>query len=599
MTTTTAMKPSHPTTELPETPPVAAELPERLDRLIGEQLLTNHFQPIVDLETRRVFAYEALCRPRDGHFENPKQLVTAAAECGRVGALGRLQRTLAVGDCSSWPLFLNIEPHEFDEPLLVRPDDPIFRHRHPVYLEITESVPISFFSQCQSILAEIRKKGILLAIDDLGAGFSNLQYISALAPEIVKLDRELIRGCARDTRSFRLLRSMTSLCHSMNARIIAEGIETEAELEAVLEAGVDFGQGYLLARPAAPPPSISWPAAVATGRAREDAHGAGTRPEPAEEEPVADGESQVEEQLQLEIRALRAELAESEYHRENLAGRLKVLSHRLRGLESKIARAAAAANRPLPEELQEPGESSDQAAETDSGPGAAARSLMRSSTLGLAAATLVVGLALGWLLFGAARETDRTQATEETVPPAATGTQPSPSELAVAGTGTSREAGALRPAESTASPSPAQSEPASIAAAEPAPSVVDPAPEADEAPLAAAEVVAAVSDWADAWSSQDADRYLAAYSERFEPPDGLGLGAWRFERRRRLLAPQEISVTLTGLEITFSEPERARAVFTQFYESPGYSDRVRKTLELAAEEDEWRIVLEQALPPAD
>jgi EAL domain-containing protein (putative c-di-GMP-specific phosphodiesterase class I) len=585
------MKPSHSTADGPEAPPPKTELAERLDRLIGEQLVTNHFQPIVDLATRRVFAYEALCRPRDGHFENPKQLVTAAAECGRVGAFGRLQRTLAVGECASWPLFLNIEPNEFDEPFLVRPDDPIFRHRHPVYLEITESVPISFFSQCQSILAEIRKKGILLAIDDLGAGFSNLQYISALAPEIVKLDRELIRGCARDTRSFTLLRSMTSLCHSMNARIIAEGIETEAELEAVLEAGVDFGQGYLLAKPATPPPSISWPAAVAAGRARDDGQGTGTRAEPAEEAPAADGESQVEEQLQLEIRGLRAELAESEYHRENLAGRLKVLSHRLRELESKIARAAAAAHKPLPEQLREPGESSDQAADTGSGPGPVARPLLRSPALGLAAATLLVGLTLGWLLFGTARQTDRARATEEIAPPAAqAGAQRSPSELAVAEAGVSRDARDLQPAESTASPGPAESEPASV---------VDPEPAADEAPMAAAEVVAAVSDWADAWSSQDADRYLAAYSDRFEPPDGLGLAAWRFERRRRLLAPQEISVTLTGLEITFPEPERARAVFTQFYESPGYNDRVRKTLELAAEEDGWRIVLEQALAPAD
>ncbi len=62
-------------------------------------------------------------------------------------------------------------------------------------VEITESVPIKYFSQCHWVLAEIRQKGISLAIDDLGAGFSNLKYISDLQPEIVKLDRELIVGC--------------------------------------------------------------------------------------------------------------------------------------------------------------------------------------------------------------------------------------------------------------------------------------------------------------------------------------------------------------------------------------------------------------------
>jgi EAL domain-containing protein (putative c-di-GMP-specific phosphodiesterase class I) len=182
-----------------------------------------------------------------------------AIQAGRVAELGRLHREQAVRRCAGYSLFLNIHPHEFDYGWLVRPDDPMFRHRWPVTLEITESVPLKYFTQCHSVLAEIRGKGISLAIDDLGAGFSNLKYISDLEPEIVKLDRELIAGLSQESRQFRLLGSIVALCHSMEAQVTAEGVETESELEAVVALDVDFAQGYVFGQPADPPPDLIWP----------------------------------------------------------------------------------------------------------------------------------------------------------------------------------------------------------------------------------------------------------------------------------------------------------------------------------------------------
>jgi len=142
---------------------------------------------------------------------------------------------------------------------LVRPDDPIFLHPKPVYLEVTESVPLSYFEQCHSVLAELRKKGNFLAVDDLGAGYSNLKYIADLEPEVVKIDRELVAGIRVGDRHFRLLRSIVDLCKQMDARVVAEGIETLEELAAAREAGADYAQGYLFARPEFPPPPVVWP----------------------------------------------------------------------------------------------------------------------------------------------------------------------------------------------------------------------------------------------------------------------------------------------------------------------------------------------------
>ncbi len=217
------------------------------------------FQPIVDVHRRRLHAYEALARRTTDVFASTPEMFEAAVQAGRVAELGRLHRDQAIRYCPGHALFLNVDPHEFDFGWLVRPDDPLFRHRYAVTVEITESVPIKYFSQCHSVLAEIRRKGVSLAIDDLGAGFSNLKYISDLEPEVVKLDRDLISGVARGNRQYRLLASLISLCHEMEAQVIAEGIETEHELKAVIELGVDFAQGYVFGMPAAPPPDLIWP----------------------------------------------------------------------------------------------------------------------------------------------------------------------------------------------------------------------------------------------------------------------------------------------------------------------------------------------------
>jgi len=217
--------------------------------VVDKGLLKVVFQPIVDLGSGTIFGYEALARSLSPEIEATTDLFRAAVEAGRIGDLGRLLRKMAVAGCPDAKLFFNIVPNEFEYPLLVRPDDPIFRHKQAVYLEITESVPISHFEQCHSMLKEVRRKGALLAIDDLGAGFSNLKYISDLAPDIVKIDRDLIAGVGPGTRGARLLGSIVDLCKNMGAKLVAEGVETKEEFDTVTSAGADFCQGFYLARP--------------------------------------------------------------------------------------------------------------------------------------------------------------------------------------------------------------------------------------------------------------------------------------------------------------------------------------------------------------
>jgi EAL domain-containing protein (putative c-di-GMP-specific phosphodiesterase class I) len=248
---------------------VAAE-PRRttvlIRRVVDARDIKVVYQPLVDLKTRKIFAYEALVRSKKEDFDSPMSLFAAAVEHSCTGELGRIIREMAIEGCTTHPLFLNIHPAELNEKFVVQPDDPIFQHTEDVYLEITESVPLSHFRLCQSILREVRGRGIYLVVDDLGAGYSNLKYIADLHPKVVKLDRDLIMGLTKDTRMFKLVSAIVVLCRDLDALVVAEGIETVEELEAVQEAGAHFGQGYLLARPAFPPPPVTWPVAVVATR---------------------------------------------------------------------------------------------------------------------------------------------------------------------------------------------------------------------------------------------------------------------------------------------------------------------------------------------
>jgi EAL domain-containing protein (putative c-di-GMP-specific phosphodiesterase class I) len=227
---------------------------ERVPAVLAQGELRVVYQPIVDLRMRKVFAYEALVRSTSPHFQGPPALFTDAIRSKYCGALGRVVRELTIEHAPACPLFVNVHPNEFDEGWLVQPDDPIFRYEHGIYLEITESVPLSHFSLCHSVLAEVRNRGVMLAVDDLGAGYSNLKYIADLSPQVVKLDRGLIVNITKGSRQHRLVRAIVRLCEDLGTRVVAEGIETAEEARAVIDTGAHYGQGYFFAKPSFPPP---------------------------------------------------------------------------------------------------------------------------------------------------------------------------------------------------------------------------------------------------------------------------------------------------------------------------------------------------------
>jgi len=239
--------------DMPRRVQYRAHQTERVPPVLCEGELLVVYQPIVDLRAQKPFAHEVLARSSSPLYQGPPAMFNDAIAAQFGGALGRALRDLAVTHAPPTPLFVNVHPSEFDEAWLVQPDDPIFEYEHGIYLEITESVPLSHFQMCRSVLAEVRSRGVMLAVDDLGAGYSNLKYIADLAPEVVKLDRELIANIAHGSRQHKLVRALVRLCDDLGAKVVAEGIEYPEEARAARDAGVHYGQGYLFARPAFPP----------------------------------------------------------------------------------------------------------------------------------------------------------------------------------------------------------------------------------------------------------------------------------------------------------------------------------------------------------
>jgi EAL domain-containing protein (putative c-di-GMP-specific phosphodiesterase class I) len=228
-----------------------------VDSLIKASLIHVDLQPVIDLKTREIYGYEALARCRVKELASPLDLLAKAVEQGSIGRLGWELRSRAVQVARGARLFLNVHPDELDDQYLMSAEDPIFAYPGEITLEIPESAPLVRYRYAHSTLATLRGRGVKIALDDFGAGYCNFGYILDFAPEIVKIDRELIAGVASGSRQQQLIASLGALCEAQGARVVAEGIETLSELTAVTEAGIRFAQGYFLGRPS-PTGAATW-----------------------------------------------------------------------------------------------------------------------------------------------------------------------------------------------------------------------------------------------------------------------------------------------------------------------------------------------------
>jgi EAL domain-containing protein (putative c-di-GMP-specific phosphodiesterase class I)/CheY-like chemotaxis protein len=230
-----------------------AELLASFDRAIDSLWIA--YQPIVSWSTRSVYAYEALMRSRESALPHPGAVLDAAERLGRLDELGRTIRSRALEPLALMNpdtlLFVNLHPRDLFDDQLVATGSALAAVAPRIVLEITERASLHEMSDVRTRVTELRKLGFRIAIDDLGAGYAGLSSFALLEPEVVKLDISLVRDLPRHPTKRALVCSMISTCRDLGTVIIAEGIETTDERDALLEAGCDLMQGYLFARPGA------------------------------------------------------------------------------------------------------------------------------------------------------------------------------------------------------------------------------------------------------------------------------------------------------------------------------------------------------------
>ena len=217
------------------------------------------FQPIVDVETATVFAYEALVRGPNG--ESAYSVLSQVTEQNRYGfdqncrvKAITLACKLGLPQTGSY-LSINFMPGAVYSPSacsqLTRKTAremqiPLAR----LIFEITEGEEVNDPEHLHRIAEEYRKHGLQVALDDFGAGYSGMNLLASLATDVLKLDMALTRDLPQRPTAQRIVRSMAELCKDLNIRLIAEGIETKDEFDALRDCGIHLMQGYLLARPA-------------------------------------------------------------------------------------------------------------------------------------------------------------------------------------------------------------------------------------------------------------------------------------------------------------------------------------------------------------
>jgi EAL domain-containing protein (putative c-di-GMP-specific phosphodiesterase class I) len=220
------------------------------------------YQPIIGVAERSLFGYEALLRSDEKALPHPGAILDAAERLGRLDDLGRKIRAAA---CAPIPqaaprtvFFINLHARDLMDDGLLSRKSPLSAFADRVVLEITERVSLDRVKDARAKIAELRRMGFRIAIDDLGAGYAGLTSFATLEPEFVKLDMSLVRDVDKSPTKEKLIRSMTSLCKELGMMVVAEGVETAQELEVLIGLGCDLLQGYLLAKPGRPFPTFVW-----------------------------------------------------------------------------------------------------------------------------------------------------------------------------------------------------------------------------------------------------------------------------------------------------------------------------------------------------
>jgi diguanylate cyclase (GGDEF)-like protein/PAS domain S-box-containing protein len=235
-------------------------LNQELGQAIHNDELAMHYQPIMDLETQEVVGFEALMRwqhPQRGAI-GPDVFIPIAEQSGIVLDLSGFALREATNQASLWTknrsdelpyVSVNLATQQLNDPQLMTMVDQALCESglapERLVLEITETSALSNVTETFDVLEQLKSRGISIALDDFGTGFSSLSYLVQLNPKVIKIDQSFISPFIDSEQIEVLLEAIISLGQKLKVTLLAEGIETQPQLEKLLRMGCRFGQGYL------------------------------------------------------------------------------------------------------------------------------------------------------------------------------------------------------------------------------------------------------------------------------------------------------------------------------------------------------------------
>lgn len=229
------------------------------DVVAAGEALEMHLQPIVALDKPlgTPVGFEALARFQTSPYEPPNVWLERASYAGLQHELELSCVRSALAHLSAFPaspyLAVNVSPETLVSAEFERIVSEVAADR--LVVEVTEHEVVREYDLLVRVIGGLRERGLRLAVDDAGAGFASFRHVLELSPEIIKLDTHLIRGVSEDHSREALIRSLVSFAEDVGATLIAEGIESRADLLTLRNARVPYGQGYLFAHPG-PAPTV-------------------------------------------------------------------------------------------------------------------------------------------------------------------------------------------------------------------------------------------------------------------------------------------------------------------------------------------------------
>ena len=232
-----------------------------LQEMIEQERYTSFFQPICNNRNRQVVGFEALFRgfETDQSAISPGHIFQTAADAGilfQVDLAARrsaVRRSAELGINNDW-LFINFNPTAVYDPsyclrTTVSYCDELGLKPEQIVFEVTETEKVEDIRHLRGILSFYRKAGFRVALDDVGAGYSGLNILQTLSPDLIKIDRHLIEDINNDPFRQNIVEHLTAMAHQQDIKVLAEGIETAAEANHLQGSSVDFVQGYYFGRP--------------------------------------------------------------------------------------------------------------------------------------------------------------------------------------------------------------------------------------------------------------------------------------------------------------------------------------------------------------